>query len=180
MSKVDWSTAPDGAEFYANGEFWQNGGFYAFIYDDEVGRFINTGALVKDVLRAADYEIRQPQWPESESRMDAIGRNGNDGIHYEQTPKTASDFLSDGLRILEQRGSEYDPNGKKERSFPEIAQAFNAIRGKDLSGSDVCLILVLLKLVRQSATKDFHMDSAVDGINYAALYAEALLMESQS
>lgn len=87
---------------------------------------------------------------------------------------TASDFLSEGLRILSERGKQYDPSGTKEMSFDNVAEAFNCLTNSRLKGSDVCLLLALLKVVRQNANKDFHEDSAVDFVNYAALYSEIL------
>ena len=123
------------------------------------------------------------QWP-SDDRIDVIGVNGNDGLHYnapERTtideraePVSAADFLSEGLKTLSERAKQYDPNGKKELSFDQVAQAFNAVTGKTITGADVCLMLVMLKIVRQNATEGFHLDSAVDGINYMALWAELL------
>ena len=85
---------------------------------------------------------------------------------------TASDFLSEGLRILSERGKQYDPIGTKEMSFDNVAEAFNCLTNSRMRGSDVCLLLALLKVVRQNANKDFHEDSAVDFVNYAALYSE--------
>lgn len=91
-----------------------------------------------------------------------------------KTITTASDFLSEGLRILSERGKQYDPSGTKEMSFDNVAEAFNCLTNSRLKGSDVCLILALLKVVRQNANKSFHEDSAVDFVNYAALYSEIL------
>lgn len=94
-----------------------------------------------------------------------------------QQPTTAADYLSKGLQILSERGNQYGSNSR-ECSFPQVAEAFNAITGNELSGSDVCMILTLLKLVRQSAQPDrLHEDSLVDGVNYMALYAEVLSKE---
>ena len=90
----------------------------------------------------------------------------------EKTITTASDFLSEGLRILSERGKQYDPSGKKEMSFDNVAEAFNCLTNSRLKGSDICLILALLKVVRQNANKEFHEDSAVDFVNYAALHSE--------
>lgn len=91
-----------------------------------------------------------------------------------KTITTASDFLSEGLRILSERGRQYDPSGTKEMSFDNAAEAFNCLTNSRLKGSDVCLLLALLKVVRQNASKSFHEDSAVDFVNYAALYSEIL------
>ena len=112
------------------------------------------------------------QWPD-EDRIQNIGQNGGDGLHYAETStKTATDYLSQGMQILTERGNQYGSNSR-ECSFPQVAEAFNAITGNELSGSDVCMILAILKLVRQSAQPDrLHEDSLVDGVNYMALYAE--------
>lgn len=86
--------------------------------------------------------------------------------------KTAAQYLEQGLSILSERGQQYGSNSR-ECSFPQVADAFNAITGNELSGSDVCMILAILKLVRQSAQPDrLHDDSLIDGVNYMALYAE--------
>lgn len=115
-------------------------------------------------------------WP-TENRTDIIGQNGNEGLHYVQSPQTAADFLSAGLEILSERGKQYSSAGE-ERSFPQVAQSFTAITGKALQGSDVCLILALVKQVRQYAQPGrFHEDSAVDGVNYVALQAQELKRE---
>ena len=90
---------------------------------------------------------------------------------------TASDFLSEGLRILSERGKQYDPIGTKEMSFDNVAEAFNCLTNSRMRGSDVCLLLALLKVVRQNANKDFHEDSAVDFVNYAALHSELVKSE---
>lgn len=97
-------------------------------------------------------------------------------LYTSEQPTTASGFLSEGLRILSERGKEYGSD-ESERSFPQVAQAFTAITGKELLGSDVCLILALVKQVRQYAKPRFHHDSAVDGVNYTALQAEELRKE---
>ena len=91
-----------------------------------------------------------------------------------KTTTSASDFLSEGLRILSERGKQYDPSGTKEMSFDNVAEAFNCLTNSRLKASDICLILALLKVVRQNANKDFHEDSAVDFVNYAALHSEIL------
>lgn len=89
----------------------------------------------------------------------------------------AEDYLKEGIDILSERGRQYGGKGR-ECSFPQVADAFNAITGNELLGSDVCLILALLKTVRQNANKDrVHKDSIVDGMNYLALWGECLSKE---
>lgn len=131
------------------------------------------------------------EWPED--RIDTIGRNGGDGLHYDadstkhvtpaavnvlvdlgvDAPTTAPDFLQSALNTLTQRGKDYDkPEG--ERSAAAVAVAFNAITGKDLTDAEVYLVLQLVKDVRQWQCADYHADSALDCVAYAALKAEAL------
>jgi hypothetical protein len=94
----------------------------------------------------------------------------------------ASDFLKFGLTILEERGKQYEPqnnqNVKHENSFEPVANAYNAITGANLQGSDVALILDLLKKVRQySNPTRLHLDSLYDSVNYTALWASNLHQE---
>lgn len=192
MSNVDWSSAPKRADFYAKGRFWQDGGIYALAYNDLSGGFCNFGDKLDNVSACNDYEKRPQQWPESEERVNIIGQNGNDGLVYQNVEKcfdeqlskqtgglvglSAATILQEGLSILSERGKQYGSEGE-ERSFPQVAQAFSAITGKQLVGSDVCLILALVKQVRQYAQPRYHHDSAVDGVNYLALQAEELQKE---
>lgn len=84
---------------------------------------------------------------------------------------TAEQFLRQGVELLAERGKQYDsPDG--ERSMGKTVAAFNAITGRDLSDAEGWLLMLLLKQVRQFQA-DPHMDSAADGVNYAALLAEA-------
>lgn len=77
--------------------------------------------------------------------------------------------------LQRERGAEYDKAGQQERSFARVAQAFNAITGKDLTPAEVCLLLQVLKDVRQwSNPNRLHKDSAIDGVNYGALKVEEL------
>jgi len=184
MSKVDWSKAPPRAVCYANELFWEHDkdtGKMRFFVSDDVSRY--HGSDMIEISSYKDFETRSLDWP-SEQRIDIVGTNGGDGAHYnapERTtsdeiakPVSAADFLSEGLKTLSERGKQYDPSGKKELSFNQVAEAFNAVTGKSITGADICLMLVMLKIVRQNATEGFHMDSAVDGVNYMALWAELL------
>lgn len=146
------------------------------------------------------YRLHQPQeWPKD--RIDVIGQNGNDGLHYDaeakptkqllqelkehadkaaaafdrgMQPTTAPQFLQSALSTLTQRGQDYDkPEG--ERSAAAVAVAFNAITGRNLTEAEVWLVLQLVKDVRQWQNPErYHTDSALDCVAYAALKAEAL------
>lgn len=186
MSNIDWSKAPEGAEFYALGSFFKRSDHRTMHYANNAEEWLQSGYSVAAIKALEDYQPRPQQWPETDERIDNIGRNRteDDMGHYnapERTtidelrqPVSAADFLSEGLKTLSERAKQYDPNGKKELSFNQVAEAFNAVTGKAITGTDVCLMLVMLKIVRQNATEGFHLDSAVDGVNYMALWAELL------
>lgn len=88
--------------------------------------------------------------------------------------KTACDFLSTALYLLEERGKDYD-QAQGERSMGRTVNAFNSITGKALTEAEGWLLLQLLKDVRQWQNPyKYHADSAEDCISYAALKAEAL------
>jgi hypothetical protein len=95
----------------------------------------------------------------------------------------ATDFLKDGLAVLNQRAKEYVPHAlnetpQTENSFGAIANAFNAITHRDLVSSDIALILDLLKKVRQYSNPNrLHFDSLQDSVNYTALWAANLCTE---
>lgn len=89
------------------------------------------------------------------------------------TQKTALTYLREASETMAERGKEYDkPSG--ERSMQATVWAFNAVTGAHMSESDGWLFMLLLKQVRQWQKPDFHEDSAVDGVAYAALLAESL------
>ena len=92
-----------------------------------------------------------------------------------EKPKTADAFLRMAAETMAQRGKQYDADDEqKERSMGKTVQLFNIITGKDLSESEGWLLMELLKNVRQWQVEDYHEDSALDGVAYSALKAEAL------
>ena len=92
--------------------------------------------------------------------------------------KTAIDYLIECSKVQAQRGEQYDNGGTGERSFAAAATAFTALTGKELSGSDVCLILTCIKAVRQYSNPErLHEDSLLDGVSYLSLWAEELNKE---
>lgn len=92
-------------------------------------------------------------------------------------PTTAVDILDKGKQILDQRGEEYETDSSKERSFPQVAIAFNAITGHEIKGSEVALMLQILKDVRQWSQDRLHEDSIIDCTNYSALKGQELFKE---
>lgn len=92
--------------------------------------------------------------------------------------KTAIEYLNECAEVQEQRGEQYDNTGSGERSFNACATAYNAITGGSLKGSDVCLVLQIIKDVRQYSDKTrLHEDSVLDKVSYASLHAEELNKE---
>jgi len=84
-------------------------------------------------------------------------------------------ILKDCIAVQAERGEQYDKSQTGERSFAAAANAFNAATGKTLTGSDVCLVLAMVKLVRQYSSPDrLHSDSVLDGVSYLALWGEEL------
>tara|TARA_B100000768_G_C11265547_1_gene370896 strand:- start:1763 stop:2113 length:351 start_codon:yes stop_codon:yes gene_type:complete len=93
-------------------------------------------------------------------------------------PKLATQYLNECIEVQKQRGEQYDSKGTGERSFAAAASAFNAMTGKNLKGSDVCLMLACVKAVRQySDPLRVHEDSLLDLVSYASLWAEELNKE---
>lgn len=92
--------------------------------------------------------------------------------------KSAVDYLNECVEVQKQRGEQYDSSGTGERSFSACADAYNAITGGKLKGSDICLILQILKDVRQySNPSRLHEDSVLDKVSYSSLHAEELNKE---
>jgi len=87
--------------------------------------------------------------------------------------KTSTEFLDNAKKIQQDRAKQYDsPQG--ERSMAKTIAAFNTITSCTLTEAEGWLFMQLLKDVRQWKTKNYHEDSALDSVSYAALKAEAL------
>lgn len=86
----------------------------------------------------------------------------------------STDFLQSAIDVQAERGQQYDsPEG--ERSMGRTVAAFNAITGRGLTEAEGWLLLQVLKDVRQWQNPgQYHHDSALDGVAYASLKAEAL------
>lgn len=91
--------------------------------------------------------------------------------HQTTRPHTATEFLDTAASTLGERGKQYDPAGKQERSMTAIVAAFNAIfPAKPITVHQGWQFMCLVKMVR-GATKP-HIDSALDQVAYASLAAE--------
>lgn len=89
----------------------------------------------------------------------------------------STEFLQAAIDVQAERGVTYDtPTG--ERSMGATVTAFNAVTRRDLSEAEGWLLLQILKDVRQwQNPSKYHHDSALDGVAYSALKAEALSEE---
>ena len=89
--------------------------------------------------------------------------------------KTATEILNDCIKVQAERGKDYDTDeNQQERSFGATSVAFNAITGKNITPAEVCLMLQVLKDVRQWSQDRLHEDSVLDGVSYASLKGEEL------
>lgn len=188
MSNVDWNDAPDGAVALGKAGtgkslVWVFKDGYQYVHKNN-GKFFFSGGEV--TFRQHEIEIISvhptvPQWPETDERIDRIGRDrtSDDTGHYAPThPVTAVEFLNACVAVQSERGQQYDPNGTGERSFTAAAAAFTALTGKPLVGSDICLIIELVKKVRQYSKPDrIHHDSLLDSVSYDSLWAAELIKE---
>lgn len=163
-------------------------------FGEVIGDWRDTLEQRPNHIGEANKKDAEPEWPD-EDRIDIIGTNGNDGLSYatkalefkhgagvfnmaDDSPKTAADYLAACANVQLERGKQYDASGTGERSFDAAAVAFNCVTGKNLRGSDVCLILEMVKLVRQySDPSRLHADSVLDKVSYSALWAEQITAE---
>lgn len=88
--------------------------------------------------------------------------------------KLSTQILNECIEVQKERGEDYDTEGDGERSFGATAAAFKAITGKELTAAEVCLLLQVLKDVRQFSQDRLHEDSVLDGVSYASLKGEEL------
>jgi len=195
---INWSKAPEGAEFYAYGLFRKADWTWYFVDTTGIsGEWKRSSRPQLHFYDADDYCERPQQWPETDERINNIGlnrttedmghynRNADEALNSELSvytnpaePKTAVEFLNACSAVQSERGKQYDASGTGERSFAAAASAFNAATGKSLTGSDVCLLLTMVKLVRQYSSPDrLHHDSLLDGVSYLSLWAEELSKE---
>lgn len=175
---------PDGANFA-----WKSDGKYVFFTALEMGYrdasvvwsrhthpeelpFIDDEPLLQTEIESEPDQVENlrelltPYTPPLNNQYAEIEK-----VH--QSHRTALEIADSALKYIRERAETYDqPTG--ERSAAKTAKAFNAITGKDITGSEVWLLLQLLKDVRQWSREDYHQDSAEDCIAYAALKAESL------
>ena len=88
------------------------------------------------------------------------------------------EILNQCIAVQSERAAQHGNSADGERSFSAAAIAFNAVTGRNLKGSDVCLILEMVKLVRQySQPERLQPDSVLDKVSYSSLWCEELYKE---
>lgn len=198
-NQIDWSTAPEDAQFYSAISFRKHGSGeeYHWTGDEWAETFFET---IREHERYLDFQRRPTITSE---RMDEILSEAMDkaikdtsdnlskawcgasydlgqpvGVLGEQSGaiKYSIDFLDEVKSIQSQRAAEYEQDGG-ERSFAKVATVFNTYTGKNLEPSDVALLLEILKNVRFYSQDGYHSDSVIDKISYASLWAELVTEE---
>lgn len=100
----------------------------------------------------------------------------------EQAPGIEVDavaMLRAAADILEQRGTRYDGKGGRERSVPDVVQAFNEATGRELAVAEGYEFLIALKRTRRRKDPK-QIDTYVDELGYLALKLEHLLTEARA
>jgi len=93
---IDWSKAPEGAQYYANKAYWKSNKIacgYLVLVDgvwlnaESTVTFSHSPFFYNDVQSKADHivESNKKVWPETDERISAIAQNGNTGEHYPST-----------------------------------------------------------------------------------------------
>lgn len=83
----------------------------------------------------------------------------------------AAYILTRAQEHMQDRATQYDPNGQAERSMGAIVAAFNAVTGLSLTTEQGWLFMCQVKLVRSQAG-DYRADNYEDLAAYAALLGE--------
>ena len=180
-----WIEIPERADIYAISKNWKESIFFAKSGGDTLETFNTTNKNdwhQESTLTLENLEInysilwQRHTHPEELPFIDdepSINDQYAEIEKVRQSHRTASEIADSALKHIRERAETYDqPTG--ERSAAKTAKAFNAITGKDITESEVWLLLQLLKDVRQWSREDYHQDSAEDCIAYAALKAESL------
>lgn len=85
----------------------------------------------------------------------------------------ATEYLMHGIKIMEQRAKDRNPEASEERQITATRKIYEAIQNKNTIDNDYdgWMWMAALKLAR--AQNGFNQDDYIDGINYLALAAES-------
>lgn len=115
MSNVDWSKAPEGAEFYSYGSFFKKVDGVLCYYREILDDWPETTHPKAELYSKADFEFspfvsaNPKDWPETDERIDNIGRNRteDDMGHYRVT---SSGMIGCGAFLLRTTPENTAPN----------------------------------------------------------------------
>lgn len=140
----------------------------------DLGTYIPPEGIIEvgreDHSEEYDENIFYKAWEESFMRVSEL-------INRKERDKDSVYFLNKATETQSSRAGEYDTVGEKERNMQKIVDMFNACTGKTLSEAEGYLFMECLKNVRLFNAPEFHEDSAVDGVSYSSLKAEAKARE---
>ena len=96
MSNVDWSQAPDGAEFCVNRSFYKASSTGDILFFQPTCGWVESACQSRSVLmQQKDYCERPQQWPD-EQRLEIIGHNGPTGEHYAVVDLFEAELVKEG------------------------------------------------------------------------------------
>jgi hypothetical protein len=75
MGVVNWDDAPEGAEFYGCQVFWKMDNGELKYCSHDTGIWNRSLATRDECFDMKDYCERPQQWPETDERINSIGRN---------------------------------------------------------------------------------------------------------
>ena len=127
---VDWSTAPEGAEFYADTKFrkiWQVWVDHDNVWSPSVRRLHHLQEY-EDYEENPETQASQ-EWP-TESRIDIIGTNGNTGeayMHYDEQREAAEKMAAREAHIKQ--------SAEQNRAPDSLGKYDRTIKGKHNTGT---------------------------------------------
>lgn len=91
----------------------------------------------------------------------------------------ATEYLMHGIKIMEQRAKDRNPEASEERQITATRKIYEAIQNKNTIDNDYdgWMWMAALKLAR--AQNGFNQDDYIDGINYLALAAESRAVDAE-
>ena len=87
-----------------------------------------------------------------------------------EAKNTRSEVLAIAGELINPGGERQTHYGEPKDNFGTTAKMWSAYLGKDISASDVCHLMTLLKIARLK--RGPHRDSSIDACGYMALGAE--------
>lgn len=136
------------------------------------GHWICPGCYELQKVGLSSGEVVRPK-VDSREQMDYILNPTVFKRPEKSSATSASDILEQAASTIEQRGKDYNSPGG-ERSMKATVEAFNAIRGKDLTAEDGWAFMCILKMVRAHKSPN-KADHYIDLSAYGSLLGEEAL-----